>query len=122
MRMPFGRVGSSPISSTRELAPVVELVDVQRCESVKQATHRSHTPEAKQSEEGYTTKIHRYDIFAQVVELVDTTVLEAVAVRCKGSSPFLGTIKRFSRNNIFQGIKELYFKLFFIVYSEFKGG
>ena len=30
---------------------------------------------------------------AQVVELVDTTVLEAVAARCKSSSLFLGTIK-----------------------------
>lgn len=29
---------------------------------------------------------------AQMVELVDTTVLEAVAMRCEGSSPSLGTI------------------------------
>ncbi len=32
-------------------------------------------------------------VFAQVVELVDTTVLEAVASRCKSSSLFLGTTK-----------------------------
>lgn|GEM_PF-5068035 len=29
-----------------------------------------------------------------MVELVDTTVLEAVAMRCEGSSPSLGTIKK----------------------------
>ncbi len=34
------------------------------------------------------------NLFAQVVELVDTTVLEAVASRCKSSSLFLGTIQK----------------------------
>ena len=36
--------------------------------------------------------------YAQVVELVDTPVLEAGTVRCEGSSPFLGTI--YFNNNL----------------------
>ena len=38
--------------------------------------------------------IKRMYTFAQVVELVDPTVLEAVASRCKSSSLFLGTKKK----------------------------
>ncbi len=35
---------------------------------------------------------------AQVVELVDTMVLEAIALRCKSSSLFLGTTKLIMEN------------------------
>ena len=40
---------------------------------------------------------------AQVVELVDTQVSEACAARCKGSSPFLGTILLLIGNWILSG-------------------
>ena len=62
---------------------------------------RSHTPECEysRSETTHERSIRQKQIdmnfLAQVVELVDTTVLEAVAVRCKSSSLFLGTILGF---------------------------
>ena len=68
-------------------AQVVELVDARRHGA--KATMSEPYPRAKR--EGYTTSLVNSIMLAQVVELVDTTVLEAVALRCKSSSLFLGT-------------------------------
>ena len=81
------------------LAQVVELVDVRLSRS-----DRSHTPECEYSrsetryERGTRQKQIDMNFLAQVVELVDTTVLEAVAVRCKSSSLFLGTTPRINHS------------------------
>lgn len=49
--------------------------------------------------------LQNFVLLAQVVELVDTTVLEAVASRCKSSSLFLGTIHMFTVYTISSTIK-----------------
>ena len=76
----------------------MELVDA-RFETSESEYSRAILPRTSPCNGRHSSGVH--DIFsristtfAQVVELVDTTVLEAVAVRCKSSSLFLGTIKK----------------------------